>query len=316
MKAKIKLVKAAFVLSSVLFTMTACLKDAKKSDTKNEALPEQKLIEVYTETVRASEIYESSRYMGRVFSVRDFNVPSEVRGILVEKVITQGLAVKKGQVVGLVKPLLKGFDVHHHSIISPITGIVGIWNLEEGSLVDENQAVARIYDPLSLKTRIYVTEQDRSVLLDGSYKLNADLSVSQRPIDLELKVLSVGAIMDSTTLTYPVDIEIKPTAKIKLSVGTWVTVVLKSNFKKTLLISKEAVKNLDNQKKVAVIGSKGLVSWKAVQTGKYHKNNIEVLSGLKEKYNIVTRYTKKPNDGDRVKTIPTQNSATAPIEQL
>ncbi len=308
--------KAAFVLSSVLFTMTACLKDAKKSDTKNEALPEQKLIEVYTETVRASEIYESSRYMGRVFSVRDFNVPSEVRGILVEKVITQGLAVKKGQVVGLVKPLLKGFDVHHHSIISPITGIVGIWNLEEGSLVDENQAVARIYDPLSLKTRIYVTEQDRSVLLDGSYKLNADLSVSQRPIDLELKVLSVGAIMDSTTLTYPVDIEIKPTAKIKLSVGTWVTVVLKSNFKKTLLISKEAVKNLDNQKKVAVIGSKGLVSWKAVQTGKYHKNNIEVLSGLKEKYNIVTRYTKKPNDGDRVKTIPTQNSATAPIEQL
>lgn len=295
-------------LSLVLIYCEKSPEPAEESSPPAEKTTEVK--DVYSEKVTVKELSDASRYMGRVFSIRDFSVPTEVKGVLVEKVVLQGMPVKKNQIIARVKPLLKGFAVNNHIIKSPINGILGLWLQDEGAIINENEAVARIYDPKSLKTRIHITESDRNFILNNKYRLEADLTLSQKTIPITLKVLSVGAIMDSKTLTYPADISIEADPNHDLTLGSWITVIVKSNFKKALMISKESVKDIDNVKKVALIEKDNTVKWVTVVPGEYKSNSVEVVSGLQENDTIITRYTKRPKDGELVKAVLPQNTQT------
>jgi multidrug efflux pump subunit AcrA (membrane-fusion protein) len=274
--------------------------DGKKAAvTSSTDVPEVALV-----TVRTEIPVSKSSYLGEFASERDFKVPTEMRGQLVEQLVRQGQTVRKGQELGKINPLVGGIAMNHYILRAPIDGIVAIWFKDTGALVQESEPMLRIYDPKRMKTRIFINEEDRMQLQGRSpesddLKWSMRLSASGQAYEAKIKVHSIAAVMDPETLTFPTDLQIISDKNPAL--GTWITVILEKTLEPQLFVPKTAIAEIDGVKKVARVDG-DVLSWIPVVTATEtpEGQDIRILEGLTADMEIMSKADRKLPEGQRI----------------
>lgn len=271
---------------------------------KDTLKPSAEVPEVVVVSVRMEIPVRKSSYLGELASERDFQVPTEVRGQLVEQLVRQGQTVRKGQELGRINPLVGGIAMNHYILRAPIDGIVAIWFKDTGALVQESEPMLRIYDPKRMRTRIYINEEDRLQLQGGAsesaaLKWSMRLSASGLAYDAKIEVHSIAAVMDTETLTFPTDLRIVSDKNPAL--GTWLTVLLERTLDPQLFVPKTAIADIEGVKKVARIDGDA-ISWIPVvpAADTPEGQDIRIIEGLTSDMQIMGKADKKMVEGQRI----------------
>jgi len=124
--------------------------------------------EVSTEKVRRDVISKTIQYSGNIAGVEQVNIyPMEETGRLLRYLVKEGDRVSKGSVIALVDRSIKGLNYKPATIISPISGIVGMLFLDKGAAVAPQIPVAMIANMSKLKVKIQISEEELKIAKKG-----------------------------------------------------------------------------------------------------------------------------------------------------
>jgi multidrug efflux pump subunit AcrA (membrane-fusion protein) len=232
--------------------------------------------EVLIASVKKDDFYEQVDFPARIHAKQSANVISQVSGILTKISFKQGSYVKKGDIL---------FEINEEPFLTkiraPISGIIGISNVMEGSYVSKegNQKLTTI---ASIET-IYV---DVVVPTNGiNLKKIQDILL----IDEEVKTSSFfrESIINSETDSIIIRGEFN-NDKRALTPGSFTTATIRLKPIKAILIPQKATfRDINNNLNVWVLKEDNIVSKKQIHAEKIFENKWVVTDGLEDEELIV-----------------------------
>lgn len=169
-------------------------------------------------------------------------------------------------------------DLRIFEIRSPMDGVVITRHITKGEFIDSSSTIYEIADLSDLLIEIGVYPKDLYKISEGQ---NITVSLPEEKLSSEAKIIYVSPIIQDETITSKAIAELNNKDR-KWLPGTFVKVDI-STEKASLpiVISKEAVQNIDGKDVVFVKTSEGFEK-RPIQIGRSDDSNIEVLSGLRE----------------------------------
>ena len=184
-------------------------------------------------------------------------------------------------------------NIEQSSIKSEFDGIITELNVHQGSMTQMGIPVVEIQDDLNLGIYVELLAEDAmetikgmpiNIVKDGEIK--KELSISRIYPKAQEKISDLGVEQKRVRIEADLD-----DITYKLGSEVDVEIVLQEKTD-VLLINKDAVYEKENKKYVTVINGKKLKETEII-TGAEEDNNVEVLSGLNEKDEIL-RYWDTP----------------------
>lgn len=186
-------------------------------------------------------------------------------------------------------------------ITSPLTGVVGLVAVGQGSMVSPQVAVAVITTPRDLKVDVGVSDRDVNYVKKGQKVLVKVGSLNGKVLPGE--VVSVSQVVDPRTRQYPVKIALQDGQGL-LKSGMFAEVTLATERKENVIVvPKTALGEKGARRVVFVVDDKGVAHEREVKVGLAGREEVEILQGLKEGELVVIRGQTLIRDGDEVRVV-------------
>lgn len=181
---------------------------------------------------------------------------------------------------------------------APISGTISVVTGTQGQMVSAQSAVATIANTNPIIAKINVSEAELLKLQVGS---SVTVGVDSLDKRIEAKVSAVNPVMDNDLKAYPVEISV-PNGSGELKSGMVVTVYMKSEAPKNILVSQDAITEQAGKKYAYVV--EGTVAKRVeVQTGQESAKQVEVTKGLTEGQNVVVKGVSLLTDGAKINVV-------------
>ncbi|MFS8211293.1 efflux RND transporter periplasmic adaptor subunit [Paenibacillus polymyxa] len=181
---------------------------------------------------------------------------------------------------------------------APISGTISVVTGTQGQMVSAQSAVATIANTNPIIAKVNVSEAELLKLQVGSSVTVGVDSLNKR---IEAKVSAVNPVMDNDLKAYAVEISV-PNGSGELKSGMVVTVYMKSEAPKNILVSQDAVTEQAGKKYAYVV--EGTVAKRVeVQTGQESAKQVEVTKGLAEGQNVVVKGVSLLTDGAKINVV-------------
>ncbi|KAF6579028.1 efflux RND transporter periplasmic adaptor subunit [Paenibacillus sp. EKM212P] len=181
---------------------------------------------------------------------------------------------------------------------APISGTISVVTGTQGQMVSAQSAVATIANTNPIIAKVNVSESELLKLQVGSSVTVGVDSLNKR---IEARVSAVNPVMDNDLKAYPVEISV-PNGSGELKSGMVVTVYMKSEAPKNILVSQDAITEQAGKKYAYVV--EGTVAKRVeVQTGQESAKQVEVTKGLAEGQNVVVKGVSLLTDGAKINVV-------------
>jgi HlyD family secretion protein len=173
-----------------------------------------------------------------------------------------------------------------YSIIkSPINGVVTDRPLFPGEIATANQPILTVMDLSRVIAKAHIPGAQAALIKVGN---PAEIKIPNVDEPVKAKVTLVSPALDTGSTTIEVWVETaKPPAELKPGMTVEVTITSKTA-KDALLVPASAVFKSDTGEIVLVAGSDEKAYQKVVQTGIRNKEDVQILSGIKEGDLVIT----------------------------
>ncbi|AZH31484.1 efflux RND transporter periplasmic adaptor subunit [Paenibacillus sp. M-152] len=181
---------------------------------------------------------------------------------------------------------------------APISGTISVVTGVQGQMVSAQSAVVTIANTNPIIAKVNVSESELLKMQVGSSVTVGVDSLNKR---IEARVTAVNPVMDNDLKAYPVEISV-PNGSGELKSGMVVTVYMKSEAPKNILVSQDAITEQAGKKYAYVV--EGTVAKRVeVQTGQESAKQVEVTKGLTEGQNVVVKGVSLLSDGAKINVV-------------
>ncbi|MBU9706422.1 efflux RND transporter periplasmic adaptor subunit [Paenibacillus sp. AK121] len=181
---------------------------------------------------------------------------------------------------------------------APISGTISVVTGVQGQMVSAQSAVVTIANTNPIIAKVNVSESELLKMQVGS---SVTVGVDSLDKRIEARVSAVNPVMDNDLKAYPVEISV-PNGSGELKSGMVVTVYMKSEAPKNILVSQDAVTEQAGKKYAYVV--EGTVAKRVeVQTGQESAKQVEVTKGLTEGQNVVVKGVSLLSDGAKINVV-------------
>jgi RND family efflux transporter MFP subunit len=185
-------------------------------------------------------------------------------------------------------------------IVTPISGIVTLRNVDLGDYIQKNNIVAEVVDIATLKAMINVPEQDVFNLKVGDkVQITTDVYPGAA---FNGKIKTIGSKGDAAH-TYPVEVALSNSKEHPLKAGMFAHMLFSpvSN-SSSLVIPRDALLGSVKDAQVYVVDG-GVAKLRSLVIGNSSNNTLEVLSGLQEGDIIIVNGQNNLKENYKVKII-------------
>ncbi len=282
-------------------------KDSSKTPTnKNAQEEEDDPVEVFTEELVDSEIYDPLYYYGFLQAEGETKIYSAQQGMVAKIYVNPGEMVRAGQKILAINPSSGGLEFNDYMVRAPRDGQLSFLSVSEGQWVDVNKYVASVSKIKFYYSTISVHERDI-----GAFKIGqaVQLLVGKEGSIKEINssVVYVGVRPNPQNFSYDVKVKVdcvtQKSACNELKVGEVVKLALKKNKRKGVeVISKSLV---NNQSALIVVDSDLVARHIYVQLGVRNGDQVELISDELNKLlgtgaRYVTSFGRFPKDKSKV----------------
>ena len=197
---------------------------------------------------------------------------------------------------------LRELKVQHSQtrVYSPLKGFVGTRHLDPGALVSPSVPIVSVLDLDRVRTVVPVTE---TVIRKIRLGLPADIVVAAYP-DRTFRgtITRISPFLNTETRSADIEIEVENRDySLKPGMSAYVTVDARVS-KRSLSIPRSALLTMGTQNGVYFAAEDGAVVFHKVQVGRIDDEAVEIVNGLQEGQQIISRGAQNLNDGDLVRT--------------
>ncbi|MDN4081840.1 efflux RND transporter periplasmic adaptor subunit [Paenibacillus polymyxa] len=181
---------------------------------------------------------------------------------------------------------------------APISGTISVVTGVQGQMVSAQSAVVTIANTNPIIAKVNVSESELLKMQVGS---SVTVGVDSLEKRIEARVSAVNPVMDNDLKAYPVEISV-PNGSGELKSGMVVTVYMKTEAPKNILVSQDAVTEQAGKKYAYVV--EGTVAKRVeVQTGQESAKQVEITKGLTEGQNVVVKGVSLLSDGAKINVV-------------
>jgi multidrug efflux pump subunit AcrA (membrane-fusion protein) len=254
-------------------------------------------IPVRTEAIALRDIKETIDYVGDIRALDEVLVYPKVSGKIIAKLKEDGAVVAKGEAIAMIDRDEAGEHYEQAPVESPLAGTVGRVQVDIGTLVTPQSAVALIVNMSSVKIHLNIPEK---YLADIRLGQTADISVDAYPNDVFAgEITKVSPVVDPALRAAPVEITVpNPDAKLRSGMFARVRIVMRE-FQGVPVIRKEALLGTAPDYYVYVIDGTH-VRKRTVKTGLRQGGSIVVHAGLRPGDKVVVLGQQQLYDGAAV----------------
>lgn len=259
----------------------------------------QKKTEVFTEILKVQDIQKKLVFPGTVRSQKQSLILAENSGVVTRLKKQLGYSVSKNEVIGYIENPDPVYQYKPMPIRSPISGRITDMRFFEGSQVERGTHLITVTDPKSLVVEVQVPAKDISSLrIGGSGEFTS-------AVNAKLKLIGLSPTPDSSSLT-SMALFAFADPKLVISSGLQGSVEYVSSVKKMILVPET---NLIRKGPKTFLRkySEGKVAYVEVSTGDRVEDKIEIMSGLKEGDEFISKTSKHIKDGDEVTKVEAVN---------
>ncbi|UGU17310.1 efflux RND transporter periplasmic adaptor subunit [Sinomicrobium kalidii] len=209
------------------------------------------------------------------------------------------VAIKAGLQQAKAQQELRAKNVKDTRLYAPITGVLLKKGVSEGEVIDKGMPVFGLADIDQVKINAAVPENDIHRI-----KLHQTAKITIPALDTVYtgEITEVGLAAEATTRTYNARILVK-NPEHRILPGMIAEILIDTdNETEVLTVPGSAIlRDADNSTYVYVLDKNSNTVFKrSVSVGKFHKDRIEITSGLEEGERIVTGAQQKLYDGTPV----------------
>jgi len=167
---------------------------------------------------------------------------------------------------------------------APRSGIIGYRQAEVGAFASAGQKLLSIVDNSNIYVDCQVSEQDLAALTLG---MDVNVQIESLSKTFIGKIIYISPANDSTNQSFSLRIALTtndPSVKAGMFTRSIINTIIRAN---TLVVPKSAVLDKNGENYVFVVNSQNGVEQRTVQVGARGDENVEILSGLTDKEQIV-----------------------------
>ncbi len=255
--------------------------------------------EVFTEPIKLKDVQKKLVFPGTVRSQKQSLILAENSGVVTRLKKQLGYSVSKNEVIGYIENPDPVYQYKPLPIRSPIAGRITDMRFFEGSQVEKGTHIITITDPKSLVVEVQVPAKDiASLKIGGPAEFHAS---SKYPV----KLLGLSPTPDASSLTSMALFSFADSKQV-VTAGLQGSVEYVSSVKKMILVSESNLIR-KGQKVFLRKYQDGKVVFVEVTTGERVEDQIEILSGLKEGDEFISKTAKHIKDGDEVTKAESTN---------
>lgn len=255
--------------------------------------------EVFTEPIKLKDVQKKLVFPGTVRSQKQSLILAENSGVVTRLKKQLGYSVSKNEVIGYIENPDPVYQYKPLPIRSPIAGRITDMRFFEGSQVEKGTHIITITDPKSLVVEVQVPAKDiASLKIGGPAEFHAS---SKYPV----KLLGLSPTPDASSLTSMALFSFADSKQV-VTAGLQGSVEYVSSVKKMILVSESNLIR-KGQKVFLRKYQDGKVAFVEVTTGERVEDQIEILSGLKEGDEFISKTAKHIKDGDEVTKAESTN---------
>ncbi|MBY0022339.1 RND family efflux transporter MFP subunit [Paenibacillus jamilae] len=181
---------------------------------------------------------------------------------------------------------------------APISGTISVVTGVQGQMVSAQSAVVTIANTNPIIAKVNVSESELLKMQVGS---SVTVGVDSLDKRIEARVSAVNPVMDNDLKAYPVEISV-PNGSGELKSGMVVTVYMKTEAPKNILVSQDAITEQAGKKYAYVV--EGTIAKRVeVQTGQESAKQVEITKGLTEGQNVVVKGVSLLSDGAKINVV-------------
>lgn len=196
------------------------------------------------------------------------------------------------------------------SVTSPMTGVIATRGVERGGFASQGAPAYTVMDLSTIKVEVGVSEQVLNTIHVGDKVSVLMTAVSELPLEGTVSTIAPAA---GQTGMYTVKVELNnKDGKIKSGMMAEVSFTMESS-KDTIVLPRNAVIEKDNEVYVYVVEN-GVAKKVNVELGIESGDTIEILSGLKDGDNVVTKGQTYISDGEEVNVANADPAKTEKTE--
>ena len=291
----------------VVLLLLGCEKFWPTQTTTNDTeKKEDKLIQVYVQTVDAQTMFEPIVFAGKASPVVQQGLYSPISGVVSQIYPHIGDQVTHKQPIMQISPRNKGLeDYKPFQITAPMAGHVIQYYVKEGERLNADEKAGVIADLSRFNTSIQASLKDLSYLKVGQVLdviLAEQTSLQQETTGI---INEISPVADPLTNTFSVkvDIQCSPDQPCfsSLKAGTYVKVIWKKNHRTGIRLPLSFL--YQNNTKALILKEGHHVQWSTVTIGKHYGDDVEILKGLSVGDQVVRSFSRKPKDHDQVMVI-------------
>lgn len=255
--------------------------------------------EVFTEKIKAKDVQKKLVFPGSVRSQKQSLILAENSGVVSRLKKQLGYSVSKNEIIGYIENPDPVYQFKPLPIRSPIAGRITDMRFFEGSQVEKGTHIITITDPKSLVVEVQVPAKDiASLRIGGPAEFIAGGKYA-------VKLLGLSPTPDASSLTSMALFSFADSKQIATS-GVQGAVEYVSSVKKMILVSES---NLIRKTQKVFLRKylDGKAVFVEVTTGDRVEDQIEIVSGLKEGDEFISKTAKHIKDGDEVTKAESTN---------
>jgi membrane fusion protein, multidrug efflux system len=212
-------------------------------------------------------------------------------------------------------------DLSYCQIYSPISGVIGFKNIDEGNLVGRGEATllatVSSSDPLLVDFNLseieYLRLTEPGTVGRRTSSLRFELVLSDDSLHQHTGIFKViDRTVDPQTGTMKIEASF-PNPRSYLRPGQFARVrVAIAEHEDAILVPQRAIQELQGAKTVLVVDAQNRVSLRTIRVGDQSENNVIVLDGLNSGEQVIIEGMQKVRPGSEVKItkMPTAEDAT------
>lgn len=255
--------------------------------------------EVFADKAKKTILTEKSLFPGTLTS-RVYSQLSPQNNVIVKEVLVQ-LGAKVSSGTRLLKVANQDVTLNYRAsfLEAPVGGTVSWIGVQKGNLLSAGDVAIIITDPVDLYVKLEIPIKDLTKIHNG---MSAKFLGETTQDKLDLEVIGIGSLVDTTTGTVPVELKLSRPAPSNLKSGVIGKIEFEFKSEPLMLVKDSAVAIIGAENFIRII-EKEKVKKVKVEIGKKTDGNTVILSGLDEGQQYVVQSSNHLSDGDKVKIV-------------
>lgn len=276
-------------VAATIYFVTAAKAPASVEAAKQPAI-------VFTQTVKAEELFDRLTYPARVTPKVSTTILSETDGIVSKILAPLGQRIRKNQKIMTITHTDPVYQYAPTPIFAPVAGVVSSVEVTEGTQVAKGEKLALVTDPGQVRVNVEVPAMDLSMLVRG---MDGEFKIQNMDQPVKIKIRGISPFVDPATGTATCELDLAEKLANPLPAGLIGQVSFKANDRKGISIPEFAVFYKGTDTFVRVVKD-GKAKQQAVVLGKRSRGNVEVLKGLDDGSELVERTSRYIMDDEAV----------------